>query len=53
VEIVHKLFAPRFTANENVQWKNDEDANIYTTEQVDAIALTLFKDEIALRLAQG
>jgi hypothetical protein len=53
VQILHKLFAPRFTANENVQWKNDEDANIYTTEQVVAIALTLFKDEIALRLAQG
>lgn len=52
-EILRKLFAPRFRANEKVRWKNDEDASNYTSEQVVGIALTLFKEQIALRLKQG
>jgi hypothetical protein len=44
------VFTPRFTVSEKVQWKNDEDASIHTSEQVVEIALTLLKDEIASRL---
>jgi hypothetical protein len=40
----------RFTISEKVQWQNQEDAIIHTSEEVVTIALTLFKHAIALRL---
>jgi TIR domain len=52
-ELRQTVFTPRFTVSEKVQWKNDEDATIHTSEQVGEIALTLFKEEIQLRLDQS
>jgi hypothetical protein len=52
-ELLQTVFTFRFTVSEKLQWKNDEDATIHTSEQVVAIALTLFKDEIASRLEQS
>jgi hypothetical protein len=52
-ELRQIVFAPRFTVSEKVQWKNEEDATIHSSEEVVAIALKLFKYAIDLRLQQS
>ena len=52
-ELRQQVLAPRFTAKQEVQWINQDDQIIHTSEQVVEIALKLFKEEITARMANS
>jgi hypothetical protein len=52
-ELQQVIFHPRFSVSNKVQWRDHATARTYTSEEVVTMALTLFKEEIALRLTQS